>query len=317
MEQSNRLLLSKEERPPVSGQLNEVENITQLEAYASWFSEDQSITTTEGKPFKTGYGFIRYGLPQVVLAEVKGWFAGDENPADRATVAEGEHRLSVYHRDHTGQVINPAFEHAYKHRLSTVALTVGIREVCGCGIPDDGCLVHPVEQTGGGLRNMGSNNTNGDHAAIHTGRMVMVGDIATLYGNRLNAGTQKGKVGIVGLIGGVPYIVGWRTASKRGGMGAKGQRDPSLIQYRHATSCDACGRRTCWGNCTPDSHLRFFIGMTQKGRTLLALDPRGPDSIADVRAALESQAGVGAVIISDQPFESGWTPVYPFESGCV
>ena len=86
-------------------------------------------------------------------------------------------------------------------------------------------------------------------------------------------------------------------------MGAKGQRDPSAVQFRYATTCE-CGRRTCWGNrCSEDSHLRFVICNTEKGRTLLAIDPRGEDSIATVRAALESQAGVGAVVISDQPFE--------------
>ena len=301
MEQTNSLLLRREDAPPLTGALTEVPHLAELERYALWFSEN--LTTQDGKPYSTGNGAIRHGLPQVVLPFVRGFVAGEENPADRATVATGTHRLSVYHRDHTGEIVNPAFDHAYKHRLSTVALTVGIREVCGCGIPDDGCLIHPVEQTGGGLRNMGSNNTNGDHAAVPTGRMVEVGDIASHYGNRLNAGTRKGKVGIIGLIGNTPYIVEWRTASKRGGMGAKGQRDPSAVQFRYATTCE-CGRRTCWGNrCSEDSHLRFVICNTEKGRTLLAIDPRGEDSIATVRAALESQAGVGAVVISEQPFE--------------
>ena len=301
MEKSTRLL-QKEERPPVSGPLNEVANIVTFERLALRFSEN--LTNNDGDPYSSGSTAVRFGLAKATVPFVQGWVAGPMHPADRATVSDGTHRLTVYHRDHTGELVNPAFEMAYKNRLTTVTLSVGLREVCGCGL--EGCFIHLVEKTGGGERVMGgAKGRHGGCVGYPTGLFIEDGAIATLYGNKYNTGTPNGKVGIVGLIGGMPYIIGWRTASKRAGMGAKGQRDPSLIQYRYATSCKVCSRKTCWGNCTPNSHLRFFVCNTMKARTVLALDPRGEDSIADVRAALERQEGVESVIITDHPFESG------------
>jgi hypothetical protein len=299
MEKQNLLIL-KEERPTLLGPLNEVAGIATWEKYTLRYSEN--LTNNNGEPYSSGSAAVRFGLPKVTVPFVKGWVAGEMNPADRATVAKGTHRLSVYHKDHSGNIVNTMFEHAYKNRLTSVELTVGIREVCDCGL--EGCFVHPVEQTGGGAVQLGSNNRNGDHAAIHSGVFIETGDIAPLYGNKYDAGTPNGRIGIIGLINGVPYIIGWYTARKRGGMGAKGQKNPQFLRYRYATTCE-CGLKTCFGLCVEDSHLRFIICNTMKGRTVLALDPRGNDSMADVRAALEAQVGVESIVITNYPFECG------------
>lgn len=309
-------LLGGQELPPHTGRLNENPRFGFWVALALWFSE--SLNTQSGEAYATITGAIRHGLPTVTLPYVGGYIYGIPNPADRARVAKGTHRLSVYHRDHTGEVVNPALDYAYRNRLSTVALTTSLREVCGCGL--EGCFIHPIEGTGGGKRIMGgSKGRRGGCVGIPTGEFEEDGSIATGYGNKYDSGItnmvgdRTFKTAIFGMVGGRVGVVAWRTCSKRAGMGAKGERDPSLVQYRYATSCDLCGKKTCWG-CTPDSHLRWTTVRTDKGRLHGALDPRGEangyGSIATVRESLEAQEGVAAVVVSDQPFESGYDGVF-------
>jgi hypothetical protein len=294
-------LLGGEEVPPLNGTLNEDPSFGLWCAFALWFSDLMESKTT-GEAFATITGAIRHGLPTVQLPYVGGWIYGIPNPADRATIANGTHRLSVYHRDHTGEVVNPALDYAYRNRQTTVSLTTAMREECGCGL--EGCLIHPVEGTGGGERKMGGgdNTRHGDHVAIPTGSWVTVGDVATNYANKVNAGLGDNKTPILGMSGGQVVIAEYRTLSKRSG---NGNNPTQPVTYRYATVC-GCGRRTCWGNiCTPDSEMRFVLVMTGKGRTMAGLDPRGPHSVATIRAALEAQSGVEAVVVSNLPFESG------------
>ena len=151
----------------------------------------------------------------------------------------------------------------------------------------------------------GDGTRKGDHRAIPTGSWVTVGDVATNYANTVNAGLGDKKTPILGMRGGRVVIAEFRTLTKRSG---NGNNPTQPVTYRYATVCKrpGCGRLTCWGNiCTPDSEMRFVLVMTDKGRTMAGLDPRGPYSVATIRAALEAQAGVKAVVVSAMPFESG------------
>jgi|13_taG_2_1085334.scaffolds.fasta_scaffold07271_1 hypothetical protein len=311
MEQSTRLL-QKEEAPPLKGALNEVKNLVVLQALALWFGE--SLRSAAGAAYSTLDRAVRYGLKTVNVPYVSGWISSEDmNPADRATVNAGTHRQSVQHRDHTGQVINPAYASAYKNRVSTVNLAESVREECGCGL--HGCLIHPVEKTGGGERVMGgAKGRNGGHIGIPTGRMVVVGDIALDYANKVNDGRgRRLRVPVLTMRGGQVVIGQSRTLIKRSGNG-KNPTQP--VAYRYATThTDGCGRKTCFGLCGEEVRgehsMRFTIVNTMVGRTMVGLDPRGPHSVATIRAALEAQEGVEAVIVQPVPFESGVASATP------
>lgn len=291
----------------MKGALNEVKNLVVLQALALWFGE--SLRSAAGAAYSTLDRAVRYGLKTVQVPYVSGWISSEEfNPADRATVMAGEYRISTMHRDHTGKVINPAYSSAYKNRISTVNLAESVREVCGCGL--DGCLIHPVEKTGGGERVMGgSKGRNGGHVGIPTGEFVTVGDIGTDYQNKVNdgRGDERLRVPVLTMRGGQVVIGQSRTLIKRSGNG-KNPTQP--VAYRYATTCaDGCGRKTCFGLCGEEVRgehsMRFTIVNTMVGRTMVGLDPRGPHSVATIRAALEAQEGVEAVIVQPVPFESG------------
>mgnify|MGYP004395843525 CR=1 FL=1 len=308
--------------PPLNGTLNENPSFGFWVALALWFSDLLQSKTT-GEAYATLHGAIRHGLREVILPYVSGWLPSEnENPADRVSVMEGEYRISTMHRDHTGQVINPAYESAYKNRVSTVNLAESVREVCGCGL--DGCLIHPVEGTGGGERVMGgAKGRRGGHRAIPTGDFVVVGDIGLDYQNKIadGRGDDRMKVPILTMRGGEVVIGKFRTLIKRSGNG-KNPTQP--VAYRYGTTCNStalgvCGAGTCFGLCSEDDaglergahSMRFALVNTHRGRTMVGLDPRGRHSVATIRAALEAQEGVAAVIVQPVPFESGVASATP------
>ena len=305
MESDNNQLLRREEAPPQTGAIEQIENLGVLAALVGWFADILQSATT-GEAYRTFNGAIRHGLIRLRIPFVEGWLSADENPADRASIAEGTHRLSVYHRDHTGEVVNPAFEHAYKNRLSGVALTTSLREKCGCGV--EGCLIHNGngwDRTGAratGVRRTGTGIRSGNCAGVPTGEFVEVGDVATNYANKVRSGLrQEFKTPVLGMLGGRVRIVETRTFSKRSGMGQKGADHPSTVTYRYATVC-GCGKRTCWGLCVENSNAQFTIVNTRVGRTQVALDPRRQD-FDEVVAALKEQVGEGALVMHPIPFQ--------------
>ena len=314
MEMLKTQLIHEEEAPPLKGALTEVKNLAVLQALALWFGEN--LRSAAGAAYSTLDRAVRYGLKTVQVPYVSGWISSEhDNPSDRATVMAGEYRISTMHRDHTGQVINPAYASAYKNRISTVNLAESVRDVCGCGL--DGCLIHPVEKTGGGKRVMGgSKGRNGGHIGIPTGEFVTVGDIGTDYQNKVNDGRgRRLRVPTLTMRGGQVVIGQSRTLIKRSGNG-KNPTQP--VAYRYGTTCDStlhgvCGAGTCFGLCSEDAQglergahsMRFTIVNTHRGRTMVGLDPRGYHSIATIRAALEAQEGVEAVVVQPVPFDGG------------
>jgi len=256
---------------------------------ALWFAK--TLQTVTGKPFVTIYGAVRYGLRTVVLPFVGGgyWLNCDHNPADRAEMIEGTARCDTYNFDHTGQLVNPALEEAYRLRKSAVDLVTGIREIGACLSP--GCFVHPVHGT----------TTCGCNAGSDT--YGVTGDIAPAFHQKVNAGLSVAKkTPVLGAYGPTDNrrvkIVGTRTLVKRSGAGKSGgSKTPA---YRFATVCE-CGRRTCWGACGTDNHMRFTLVMSTAGRTLVGIDPRRYDFNEVIALLTECLGGVPPVV-EEYPF---------------
>ena len=293
-------LIQKEEVPPLMGILKEVENFNLLANLALSLGEDR-ITKANGEPYSTLDGAIRHGLKNITVPYVHGleFHKAEKNPADRAKVLNGTYVLSTSAVDHTGQVVDPMLEYAYKNRITTVELLTGHREVCGCGV--EGCFIHPVEKTGTGSRRTGTGVRKGNCAGYPTGEFVEVGSIGKDYGNKYDAGLGK-KVPIISVRWGRLEVVGWRTVGKRSGQG---NNPTQPVTYRYATTCPDCPRgdfKTCWGLCVENSELRFALVNTALGRTVVGIDQRrGPTELKDVHDALEATGGV--VVWSEIPPE--------------
>ena len=305
---SKPILKGGEEVPPMKGTLNEHPLFGWWASLALWLSPE--LNTAEGKPYSTIEAAIRHGLTKYQLPYVAGLIYEIPNPADRAYVAAGSYRLSVYNVDHTNQVVNTALDEAYRNRKSTVSLTLALREKCGCGTP--GCWIHPkgagAWKTGAGAsgsRQIGSGVRSGNCAGFPTGEYELTGDVATDYQNKPTAGLRKKfKVPVFGMVGyGVnrrPAVVDFRTFTKRGG---NGKNPTTKVAYRYPTSCGVCGKKACWTGCIEDSHGHFTIAETDAGRTLGVLDPRR-DDFAETWGAMESQIS-GSLVVKPEPFNSG------------
>jgi hypothetical protein len=265
---------------------------------SEWYSlgGDAAMQNQSGEAYASPANEIRWGLPKVEIPFVPhGWLACDENPADRAGMLDGVARLNVYNLDDKARIVNPALDEAHHLRSTSQDLTTGVREKGSCG--EASCFIHPIHMTSGcGRSDCYPSNTYG-----------VTGDIGTEHHRKVCSGlTNTKKTAILGVqFSGTPYarlvIALTRTLGQRSGAGKSG--GSKLIAIRYATTCDNCHRRTCWGVCGTDNHMRFCIVMSQKGRTLVGLDPRRSDYDEVIHLLTEALGGVPPVI-SDRPFSA-------------
>ena len=260
-----------------------------LASLALWFRSQ--MATKEGGEYKTMWQAIKFGLKQVKVPFVRGWVNTSSNPALRTVVADGNTRASAYNIDHTGKVTNPALESAYRQRKTGTELHTGLRPQCDCGT--EGCWVHRTENRGGLCgqpKNPASMN------------WVLDGSLAPQYHKKVNAGTWKGRVPTITSIGNqLWFTTTSRTLYKRSGAGRSGGF--KNVAFRYATTCTGsagCGKKTCFGQCQSDSHMRFTLVDSDYGLVMAGIDPR-EDGYENTVSLLKS---LGAEI-KEYPFDSG------------
>jgi hypothetical protein len=271
-----------------------------LAEFSEWYARngDAAMLNQSGEAYASPANRIRWGLPKVVVPFVPlGWLASDENPADRAGMLDGVARLNVYNLDDKSRIVNPSVDEAHHLRSTTQDLTTAVRELGSCG--DAACWVHPIHRT----TTCGCCQPSGCYAET--------GDIGTAHHRKVCSGLwNTKKTAILGVqFSGTPHarlvIALTRTLGQRSGAGKSG--GSKLIAIRYATTCrteaGGCGRSTCWGVCGTDNHMRFTIVMSQKGRTLVGLDPRRSDYDEVIHLLTQALGGVPPVI-SDSPFSA-------------
>lgn len=269
-----------------------------LAEFEEWFTShgDAAMQNQSGEAYASVANGIRWGLPKVIIPFVPfGWLAAEKNPADRAGMLDGVARLNVYNLDDKSRIVNPALDEAHHLRSTSQDLTTAVREKGSCDEPS--CFVHPVHLTTGcGRSDCHPSNTFG-----------LTGDIGVDHHRKVCSGlinTKKtGMMGAAGPVGGrYLRIATTRTLSQRSGAGKSG--GSKVIAIRYATVCDNCSRRTCWGVCGTDNHVRFTIIHLQGiGRALVGLDPRRSDYDEVIHLLTEACGGVPPVI-SDRPFSA-------------
>lgn len=257
-----------------------------LASLALWFRA--SMATKEGGEYKTMWQAIKYGLKQVKLPFVYGMTSTGDDSALRTVVADGNTRASVYNIDHTGKVVNTALETAYRERKTGTELHTGLRPQCDCGA--DGCWVHRTEHRGGLC------GESKDPASMN---WVLDGSLAPQYHRKINGGTFKGKVPTIIALGDTLYFDDAKTLYQRSGAGRSGGFKKAA--FRYATTCpDGCGKKTCFGLCQPDSHMRFALVQSWHGLTMVGVDPRN-HRYENTMSVLKS---LGAEV-KEYPFDSG------------
>jgi hypothetical protein len=286
-------LIKEAETDPSTGQITNASTGGQvpLVELAIWNAE--RLQTLKGESYATLAGAIRHGLKRLIIPTVGGWVAADHNPADRAGENLGTARINTYNHDHTGGIVNPAVEAAYKNRTTTQELVTGEREMGSC--LDPSCFVHPIHRT----TTCGNCQPSGTYGTT--------GDIGTAFHRIVNAGlTNELKTPMLGMKGGRVVITQCRVLRKRAGAGKSG--GSKFPAYRYGTTCPekrgGCGRGICWGSsneCGSDNQVLFTIVESQKGRTLVGLDRRR-DDFNEVVARLTEQVGGVAPVISPVPF---------------
>ncbi len=259
-----------------------------LASLALWFRSQ--MATKEGGEYKTMWQAIKFGLKQVRVPVVKGFVDSAPNPALRTTVADGTTRASAYNIDHTGKVVNTALESAYRERKTGTELHTGLRPQCDCG--RDGCWVHRTEHIGG---------LCGQYKNPASMNWVLDGSLAPEFHKKVNAGTWKGRVPEITSIGNQLWFSGNAyTANKRSGAGRSGGF--KNVAFRYATTCpDGCGKKTCFGLCQPDSHMRFALVESEDvGLVMGLVNPRNP-RYENTMSLLKKQGAE----IKEYPFDSG------------
>ena len=258
-----------------------------LASLALWFRA--KMQTKQGGEYKTMWSAIKYGLKQVKVPFVTGWVDTNQDPASRTVVADGNTRASAYNLDHTGKVVNTALESAYRERKTGTELHTGLRPKCDCGIA--GCWVHLSERIGGLCRQPKN------PAAME---WVLDGSLAPQYHKKVNAGTYRGRVPTITAIGdNLWFTTKARTVYKRSGAGRSGGFKP--VAFRYATTCeDGCGKKTCFGQCLDDSHMRFTLVQSDYGLVMAGVDPRE----AGYENTMTVLKNLGAEV-KEYPFDSG------------
>lgn len=294
-------LIKEAETDPSTGQITNASTGGQvpLVELAIWNAE--SLQRLDGESYATIAGAIRHGLRQVRIPVVGGPIMGDPNAADRAGELATDTRSAAYNIDHTGGVVNPAVEGAYKNRTTTQELITGIRELGSC--LKDGCFVHPVHRT----TTCGQCHPSGIYGPT--------GDIATAFHRVVSAGLwNEKKVAELGMVNGEVAIIGSRVLRKRSGAGKSGgSKAPA---YRYGTTCPTskggCGRSVCWGSsngCGTDNEALFtFVDHVGKdaygrrvelGREMTFLNRRADDFDTVVEGITQDD---GVVVIHSTPF---------------
>ena len=257
-----------------------------LASLALWFRA--SMATKEGGEYQTLWQAIKYGLKQVRFPFVYGMTMTSDDPALRTVVADGNTRASVYNIDHTGKVVNTALETAYRERKTGTELHTGLRPQCDCGT--DGCWVHRTENRGG---------LCGQYKDPASMNWVLDGSLAPQYHRKIDGGTFKGKVPTIIALGDTLYFDDAKTLYQRSGTGRSGGF--KKVAFRYATTCpDGCGKKTCFGQCQPDSHMRFTLVQSWHGLTMVGVDPRH-HRYEDTMSLLKN---LGAEV-KEYPFDSG------------
>lgn len=279
----------------MDGQTTDIGGITanadasMLASLALWFRSQ--MATKEGGEYKTMWSAIKYGLKQVKVPFVTGFVDTYDNPASRTVVADGNTRASAYNLDHTGKVVNTALESAYRERKTGTELHTGLRPKCDCGI--EGCWVHLSERIGGLCRQP----KNPDAM-----EWVLDGSLAPQYHKKVNAGTYRGRVPTITAIGNnLWFTTTTRTLYKRSGAGRSGGF--KNVAFRYATTClgpQGCGKKTCFGQCRDDSHMRFTLVQSDYGLVMAGVDPR-EDGYENTMSLLKK---LGAEV-KEYPFDSG------------
>tara|TARA_Y100001938_G_scaffold65180_1_gene90603 strand:- start:36874 stop:37779 length:906 start_codon:yes stop_codon:yes gene_type:complete len=286
-------LLRKEEAPRKKGALNASPNWTLWESLFLWY---QLALVDLG--YTTPHTAIRFGLEKLTAPTVFGYLLPCEyNPADRSGAQDGTWRVSVYNKSITNEIIDVTNSAADRAVSTTVKLVEGVREVCNCD--DPACFIHPTYGTGGGERTIGGGIKEGNCPGFPTGIFTKIGHIAADYYNKVRAGLEKEfKVPILGLRNGQLWVAGYRTLNKRSG---NGKNPTKPVTYRYATTCldILCGKKTCFGLCQADSHMRFAVlPHEKKGRVMFGIDPRAEDYAEIVKIISDSPGGV----IQEEPY---------------